>query len=355
MSEISAYTVTPRQARAGVVDCLQAGLVPFLHSSPGLGKSAIMRSVAEDAGLILIDHRLSTSPPEDLSGLPRFRDDGRAEFVPFADLFPLMGDKLPEGKNGWMLFLDEFNSARKETQAAAYKLILDKMTGQKHLHASCFQTAAGNLVSDRAIVNPIGTAMQSRVIHLEMVCDFNEWVEDVAYKQNWDVRIIAFLSQFPSKLMDFDPSHKNKTFCCPRTWEFMQKFMAAGIQPTDDKAALFSGTITGGVALEFIQFTKVFSKIVKFEDVMLNPETCPLPGDVPTQWATVATLMEKVGPDTMDKISIYANRFDLPFRIMFYRSLMVRQPKLREHPAFRKATVLLAKYLNPAYHGITQP
>lgn len=352
MSEISAYTVTPRQARAGVVDCLQANLVPFLHSSPGMGKSAIMRSVAEDAGLILIDHRLSTSPPEDLSGLPRFRDDGRAEFVPFADLFPLVNDKVPEGYNGWMLFLDEFNSARKETQAAAYKLILDKMTGQKKLNPMCFQTAAGNLTSDRAIVNPIGTAMQSRVIHLEMTVNFDEWIEDVAYAQNWDTRIIAFLSQFPSKLMDFDPNHKGKTFCCPRTWEFMQNFLAAGVEPTDDRAALFSGTITGEIALQFIQFTKVFQHIVKVSEIMTDPMTARLPQDTPTQWATVATMMEKLTAETIDKFSIYADRFDFPFRVMFYRNIMVRQPKLRDHPAFRKATVQLAKYLNPAYHGI---
>lgn len=352
MSEISAYTVTPRKAREGVVDCLQAGLVPYLHSSPGMGKSAIMRSVAKDAGLLLIDHRLSTSPPEDLSGLPRFNDRGRAEFAPFSDLFPLDDDPIPKDHAGWMIFLDEFSSARKETQAAAYKLILDKMTGQRKLNPMSFITAAGNLMSDRAIVNPMGTAMQSRVIHLEMVVSFDEWLEDVAYKENWDTRIIAFLSQFPSKLMDFKPDHKEKTFCCPRTWEFMQKFLAAGINPSSDKAALFSGTITGAIALEFIEFTRVFEHIVKVADIMTDPANCQLPRDTPTQWATVATMMEKLTATTVDNFCIYADRFDLPFRIMFYRSLMVRQPKLRDHPAFRRATVALAKYLNPAYHGL---
>ena len=210
------YRCTPRQVKEFVTDCLFAGLVPFVQSSPGMGKSTIMRDVAKDLQLKMIDHRLSTSAPEDLSGLPRFDENGRAVFAPFADLFPLEDTPKPEGKEGWMLFLDEFNSASKSVQAASYKLILDRMTGQHRLHQNCVITAAGNKATDRAIVNPIGTAMKSRLVHLSMDIDFDEWMQDVALKDNWDKRIIAYLSQYPSKLMDFKPDHHNKTFCCPR-------------------------------------------------------------------------------------------------------------------------------------------
>ena len=117
MAENSIYRCTPRQAKRYVLECLEAGLVPVLESSPGMGKSSIMREVAQELGLFLIDHRLSTSAPEDLSGLPRFREDGTAEFAPFADLFPLRGAAIPKGYNGWMLFLDEWNAASKAVQA----------------------------------------------------------------------------------------------------------------------------------------------------------------------------------------------------------------------------------------------
>lgn len=61
------YTCTPREVRKFVKDCLFAGLVPMVHSSPGMGKSAIMKSIASELSLKLIDHRLSTSAPEDLN------------------------------------------------------------------------------------------------------------------------------------------------------------------------------------------------------------------------------------------------------------------------------------------------
>ena len=142
------FVCSPRQARSFIVQILEAGLVPYVESSPGCGKSTIMASIAKDFGLKMIDHRLSTSEPTDLSGLPHFTKDGEAAFAPFAELFPLEHTPLVAGTNGWMLFLDEFPAARKETQAAAYKLILDHMVGQHYLHERCVITAAGNRRND---------------------------------------------------------------------------------------------------------------------------------------------------------------------------------------------------------------
>lgn len=221
MNEADLYRVTPRTAKKFLLKCLYAGLAPFLQSSPGMGKSSIMRAIAAELNLKLIDHRLSTSAPEDMSGLPQFVD-GMARFAPFAELFPVKGTPLPmnpkTGKlyDGWLIFLDEFNSATKLVQAAAYKLVLDRQVGQHDLHECTMLAMAGNLSTDRALVNPLGTAMQSRVIHIEMKVDFDEWLMDVALPQKYDQRVIAYLSQHPGKLMDFRPEHQEKTFCCPR-------------------------------------------------------------------------------------------------------------------------------------------
>jgi MoxR-like ATPase len=345
MSETNLYRRTPRQVRTDVIDCLYAGLVPFVQSSPGMGKSSIMRSIANELGLHLIDHRLSTSSPEDLSGLPRFDEKGRAHFSPFADLFPLQDSEPPAGKDGWMLFLDEANSATKNVQAASYKLVLDRMTGQEKLHERCAITMAGNLSTDRAIVNPLSTAMQSRVVHIEMELNFEEWLYDVALKENYDERIIAFLNYDNSKLMDFRPDHQEKTFCCPRTWEFMNR-LVSGKEITDDKTALYSGTITSGVAVEFVQFTQVYKKMVTVDEILRDPVKAPVPNDNSTRWAVISHMMSKVTEKIFADLCTYANRFDMTFRILFFRSVMVRQPQLRAHPAFASAMSELSRYLN---------
>lgn len=359
------YRCTPRQVRQFIKDCLYAGLVPFVQSSPGMGKSSIMRSVADELQLKMIDHRLSTSAPEDLSGLPEFFSDSQgnrmAHFVPFGDLFPLENTPLPgvqairdENSNlkytepthqGWMLFLDEFNSASKSVQAASYKLILDRMTGQRKLHERCVITAAGNLATDRAITNAISTAMQSRVVHLEMQIHFEEWLYDVALKEGYDSRIIAYLSQFPSKLMDFRPDHNEKTFCCPRTWEFTNRLIKDR-EVTDTMSILLAGTITSGVAVDFVQFTKVFNNLVSIAEILKDPENCRIPNDIGSKWAITSHMMEKVTEENLDDLSTYVNRFTIDFRILFFRSILVRNPKLRQHPAFIRAMSSLARYLH---------
>jgi hypothetical protein len=313
-----------------------------------MGKSAIMKMVADDFNLKLIDHRLSTSAPEDLSGLPRFTEH-RAKFVPFEDLFPLAGDALPAGKDGWMLFLDEFNSGAKTVQAAAYKLVLDRMVGQYKLHPNLVITAAGNLATDRAIVNQISTAMQSRVIHLELEVNFQEWLYDVAFVHNYDSRIIGFLSAFENKLMDFDPNHNEKTFACPRTWEFVNNLLKLPHYQGDltDKAPILTGSLTSGIATEFITFCNVWKDLVTIDQIVKDPKGTPIPDKASSKWATIAHVMENINVVNFDDVCTYVNRpeFGISMRILFFRSVMVRHPKLRQHPSFTKAMSELGKHL----------
>ena len=46
---------------------LKAKLMPMLHGSPAIGKSAIVKQIAEEFNLKLIDIRLSQYEPQDLN------------------------------------------------------------------------------------------------------------------------------------------------------------------------------------------------------------------------------------------------------------------------------------------------
>lgn len=343
------YRCTPRKVYEFATDALAAGLVPFVRSSPGMGKSSIFRKISRDWNLDMIDHRVSTSAPEDFTGLPEFtnRGDGSriARFSPFGDLFPIEGTPIPDGKDGWLLFLDEFNSGTKMVQAAAYKLILDKMTGQYPLHERVAIALAGNLDSDRAITTNLSTAMQSRVVHIEMQISHQEWLEDVALREAYDTRIIAFLGFAEKHLMDFRPDHDEKTFCCPRTWEFMNK-LVKGKPVTPDKTPLYAGTITSGVAAEFVAFCQLQSELVTIKQVLADPNGADIPTEAQRKWIVTTHLTEHVDEKTFGKICTYVNRMDLSFRVLFFRAVMVQHPELRAHPDFAKAMSTLSKYLS---------
>ncbi len=337
------YRCTPRQARLFIIDIIEAGLVPFLKSSPGMGKSSIFKSVSDEFRLINIDHRLSTSQPEDLSGYPDL-SSGRARFVPF-DIFPTEDTVLPKDKEGWLLFFDEFNAAPKSVQAASYKTILDRMVGQYKLHQRVAIGAAGNLDSDRAIVNPLSTAMQSRVVTLEMELNHEEWMQDIALKQGYDPRIIAYLNFKKDDLMDFRPDHEERTFCCPRTWEFMNR-LVKNKPITDYKMPEYAGTITSGVAAAFVQFTKVFNEMVTVDEIMRDPYNCRMPQDVSTKWAVVSHLMSVVTDKNFKEIAQFTTRLDVSFRILFMRGALIRNKDFRSHPEFIAQLSTLAKYLH---------
>lgn len=348
-SATNLYRLTPRKTRAAVERIMRAGRVAFIRSSPGMGKSSIVRSIADEYNLELIDHRCSTSAPEDFTGLPRFSEDGKAYFAPFEELFPLESTPVPPGKDGWLLFLDEFNSAHRDVQAAAYKLILDRMTGQHKLNSRVVIVCAGNLGTDKAIVNELSTAMKSRMIHLEMEVSQDEWMEDVAFAQNYDERIIAYINYRPGSLMNFDPDSEEATFCCPRTWEFVNDILTANPGPLkDEDAALLAGTISAGVAVDFLQFTRVYGSMITIEEIRKDPKTAPLPKDNATRYAVTCHLMDKVDKDNFDDLATYINRMDMTFRILFFRSVMSRNQNLRYEPAFTKAALEMNKYLRGA-------
>lgn len=105
------------EAISMLTSCIRAKLVPMLVGSPGIGKSGIVHQIAKDYRLKVIDLRLSQCDPTDLLGMPNV-DTERARYVPM-ETFPIEGDPLPEGYEGWLLFLDEFNSAVQAVQAAA--------------------------------------------------------------------------------------------------------------------------------------------------------------------------------------------------------------------------------------------
>ena len=337
------YYNNPRQVKQFIVETLQAGLVPYVKSSPGGGKSSLFRQTADDFNLELIDHRLSTSAPEDMTGLPHFKD-GKALFAPFEGLFPIEDTPLPEGKDGWLLFLDEFNACDRSIQAAAYKLVLDRMTGQKKLHPRVLIGAAGNFDTDRAITNPIGTAMQSRVIHLNMKPSYQVWLEDVAIPQDYDHRLIAFVARNPNEhLSNFRPDHNDDTFVCPRTLEFLNK-LVKGKEVKPEKTSLYMGAV-GPLALTFVGFCAVEKELISIDQIMQDENLNP-PSGADAKWMTISYLSRNTDDKNFEKVSAFVGKFDLSMKVLYYRMLRHTKPELRAHPVFIERMIEIDKYLN---------
>jgi hypothetical protein len=324
--------VSLKVAKELIIKYMSVKIVPFLRGSPGVGKSDIIREIAKEFNLKVIDIRLASEDPTSLTGLPNVTIKNTATYLPL-DMYPLENDPLPmnpaTGKlySGWLIFFDEFNSAVLATQKAAYKVILDRMVGMHKLHKNVAMVCAGNLQTDNALTTNLGTAMQSRLAHIHLSKDTSkEWL-DWATKNHIDYRITAFINYRPDALNKFKPDHTEYTFPCQRTWEFASRLIVNDASLTKQHMPLIAGVIGQGMAYEFIGFTEVFNQLPSIQDILSNPTGTTVPTDISSIFATAGLLANHANNANAQPIMTYASRLPNEFTMLAMMDACARNPK----------------------------
>lgn len=336
--------VNAEQATDFIIRCIKAKLTCMLSGDPGIGKSAIIQSIADKFNLELIDIRLSTYDPVDLNGFPMVKGD-LAEYIPM-NTFPLKEiTKKPEGKTGWLVFLDEFNSASLAVQAASYKLVLDRQVGQHELHPNTAIVCAGNLITNGAIVNRLGTAMQSRLVHLELGVVPTEWIK-WGTKNNIDHRILAYINHVPDNLHKFDPKHDDKTFSCPRTWAFLSHLIRD--IPTDDLGELrplLAGTVGEGSAVEFVAFTEIYANLPTYQDILKDPMNARLDTEPAMLFAVSHMITAYLKKKDLDKAMQYIERLPIEFQTITLQNAVQKDQSIIKETEIDKWAMKNGGYL----------
>lgn len=224
------------------------------------------------------------------------------------------------------------------------------MIGQYKLHDNCVIVCAGNGKNDHAIVNDLSTAMVSRLVHIHMKVDVDDWLDNVAYKQNYDPRIIAFISNYRDKLMDFDPEDENREgqpFCCPRSWEFVNRILKVpSFEINSITQYLLQGTISPDVAIQFTAFCQAADELEDINVIIKSPEKAKIPEKSATQWFAIVSMLQNFTEDRLDSFEKYLSRFDnIAMEVLFYRSLASQYPQISSNPIFRHKMEQVAQYI----------
>lgn len=323
--------VTISQAIPKLTKYMKVGLVPILVGSPGMGKSQIYQQIANEFNLLLIDIRLSTCDVTDLCGFPHITGN-KAGYVPM-DSFPLEGDPIPKGYSGWLLLFDELTSAVPALQAAAYKILLDRKVGQYNLHKNVAVCAAGNLETDNAVVQPMSTALQSRLVHLELVVDHKEWI-DWATAHDIDYRITSYIGYKPNNLFTFKPDHTDKTYACPRTWEFANRVLKVTEDGDTHRLAMLAGTLGEGVAREFVGFMKIDQDLPKMSEILATPDAIRVPDEPSVLFMLTGAIGHNANKENFGQLMKFVARLPVEFQIVTLRETIRRNKALMGHAAF---------------------
>ena len=234
----------------------------FLWGAPGIGKSSIVKQIAQENNLDFIDLRLALMDPTDLKGIPFYdKESHTALWAPPAFL-------PREGKG--ILFLDELNSAAPAVQSSAYQLILDRRVGEYELPEGWAIVAAGNREGDRGVTYRMPAPLANRFVHFELEVSVDDW-RKWAYKYGLNSKIIAYISYKNEHLFTFDTKTERKSFATPRSWEYVDSILKSSLSPSLLLETI-SGAVGRDVAVSFLSFLKVMQRLPSIERVLTGED-----------------------------------------------------------------------------------
>lgn len=185
---------------------VRAELTPFIWGKAGIGKSSIVKQYAQEKGFHFFPFYLGTmSDIGDVLGLADFVRDanGTAVATKFATPEWLKGaiDYCNDNPDsGAIIFLDEFNRARRDILNGMFSLALDKTFHTIKLPKNCHVIAAGNPPTDEYFVTDVNeTALMARFVHVKLEPTFQEWLQ-YSEKAQMDITLTGFLKDQPELL-----------------------------------------------------------------------------------------------------------------------------------------------------------
>lgn len=329
----------PSQIVAALGYLIDAKQPVMIHGSPGVGKSDVVRQVARERGMEMIDLRLSQLDPVDLRGVPSV--DAKKHITTWNT-----PSFLPTDGKG-ILFLDEINSAAQATQAAAYQLVLDRKLGDYVLPDGWAIVAAGNRLTDRAIVNQMSSALKNRLTHLNYEVNNDDWCQ-WALQNNVAIEVLGFIRFRPMLLNEFEanndsPDEKKRlqrikdaqAFATPRSWEFMSKVVNQ--KPSSDiEYELYTGIVGEGCAAEFMGYLKYYRDLPNLDALLMNPGKANVPEEPATLYALATGLATKATKGNMERVVQYALRMPAEFQVLLMKDAITRDRELTQTTHFNE-------------------
>ena len=308
---------------------------PMLWGAPGVGKSQLVRQVAEGVQkktgkkVKVTDIRLLLYNPIDLRGIPVANAEKDAAVWLKPIVFQM--DDSEDVLN--FLLLDEITAAPQSVQAAAYQITLDRKIGEHQLPDNCVVIAAGNRTTDRSVAYKMPKALANRLMHFEVESNYDSW-RKWAVEKGVNEKVLGFLAFRRDYLMNFNAATEDVAFATPRSWEMASNVLNSVSSDVEQIYPLLAAILGTGVASELRTWAKVYKNLPSVEDIFAG-KTPPLPTGSDALYALVSSMAAyaKAHPDDMKGLEnsmSYAMRLPADFSAVLMKDYLYMEKGNRE-------------------------
>ena len=256
--------------------CILADTPALLLGPPGVGKTDLIRATHDQLfpDLPLVTLIVSTIDPTELHGLPVVGADGAVSRAAWS-----WAQEIVEAGGG-TVFLDELSTATPASQAAALRLILEKVAGDTPLPKATRFVAAANPPDSAAggwdlapplanrlahiSVGEYGTAAACAALSRSLVTGWVEWLTQrhvtTVGQRKASATVAAFVRSNPAALFDFPSSEAQRSgaWASPRSWaSFTRALSVAADHGAWATGVDLCGSFVGpGIAPAFSSFAR---------------------------------------------------------------------------------------------------
>lgn len=284
---------------------LDAELTAFIWGHAGIGKTSIMRQYAKRKGYHFFPFYLGAmSDIGDILGLADFVKDENGQtvatkFAPPEWLVKAIKYCNDNPDSGAVIFLDEFNRARKDILNGMFSLALDKTFHTIKLPKNCHVVAAGNPPTDEYFTTDVNeTALMARFVHVKLEPTFQEWLQ-YSEKHEMDVTLVGFIKNQPELLEE-----KRTDFVLPvkvdrRAYERLDRLFKLSV-PFNLLEQLMHGIIGIERTVAYLQYLKQVEKPLTGPELLKGKHN-----EVLTKWSNPENVVSSLLNLSMDNLKQY--------------------------------------------------
>lgn len=281
-----------------------------IEGPPGGGKTTIVRQVAVQADKHYIERHLPTMPVEDF-GAPDMLSKEMFFGYKMPEWFPYKGSPIDDGRGGILLF-DDRNQAGADLQK-----VLANICQARNLHgvelADGWQiVSTGNRQADRAGANRVLSHLRDRETVLDLETNLDDWTT-WAIDNGVNPSLISFIRFRPGLLHDFDPQRENNP--TPRSWVEGVSDIIDVVSP-DAEFECFKGAVGEGPAAEYVGFRKIERQLPNIDQLLMNPDTTPVPEEPATLYAISGAIAHKATNANFARVITFCNRMPPEFGVL---------------------------------------